>query len=369
MEPIVSINSKKKDSLTFTISNLNVSLANALRRTILSQIPIVVIRSRPYEKNDVTIHINTTRLNNEILKQRLSCIPIYIRDQLSEEELKEYEIVIDKKNTSDVIEFITTEDFKIMHRGKELADDVVHKIFPPDTFTKDYILFARLRPKISNDLPGEELKLTAKLSIGNAQENSMFNVASTCSYRMTPDIPRQNDIWDEKASQLEKKGVTGEDIEFEKKNWFLDEGKRIYLKDSFDFILETLGIFSNTELIKIAIKILNKKLSVFKTQIENDTFPIKHHQGTTPNSFDLTLQNESYTLGKVLEFILYYDYFITDKTLSYVGFLKKHPHDDDSIIRMAFKEDVDTFQRPLHYLDNAIQKAQQIFSAIEGQFN
>jgi len=369
MEPQVSINSKKKDTLIFTISNINVSLANALRRTILSQIPIVVIRSHPYEKNDVTIHVNTTRLNNEILKQRLSCIPIYIRDQLSEEVLKEYEIVIDKKNTSDVVEFITTEDFKIIHRGKELADDVAHKIFPPDTFTKDYILFARLRPKISNDLPGEELKITAKLSVGNAQENGMFNVASTCSYRMTPDIPRQSDIWGKKASELEKKGITGEAIEFEKKNWFLDEGKRIYLKDSFEFILETLGIFSSKELIKIAIKIINEKLSVFKAQIESGTFPIKHHQGTTPNAFDLTLQNESYTLGKVLEFILYYDYFITDKTLSYVGFLKKHPHDDDSIIRMAFKEDVDTFQNALHYLDAAIQKAQQIFSAVEGQFN
>ena len=188
MEPVIEKRIIEKITLTFSISNINVSLVNALRRTILTQIPIVVIRSHPYEKNDITIHRNTTRLNNEILKQRLSCIPIYIRDQLSEEELGEYEVFIDKKNTSDSIEFVTTEDFKIKHRGKELAVDVVNKIFPPDAFTKDYILFARLRPKISNDLPGEELKITAKLSVGNAQENSMFNVASTCSYMMTPDI-------------------------------------------------------------------------------------------------------------------------------------------------------------------------------------
>jgi len=30
---------------------------------------------------------------------------------------------------------------------------------------------------------------------------------------------------------------------------------------------------------------------------------------------------------------------------------------------------VDTFQNALHYLDTAIQKAQQIFAAIGGQFN
>ena len=87
MDPQVSLLKSNKSTFTFTVSNCNVSFANALRRIILSEIPTIVIRSTPYERNDVTIHINTTRLNNEILKQRLSCIPIFIRDQLSEEEL------------------------------------------------------------------------------------------------------------------------------------------------------------------------------------------------------------------------------------------------------------------------------------------
>ena len=369
MDPVIEIKSKKKDTLIFSISNINVSLANALRRTILSQIPIVVIRSSPYERNDVTIEVNTTRLNNEILKQRLSCIPIYIRDPLTEEELREYEIIIEKKNTSESMEFVTTGDFKIKHRGKELSSDVAHKIFPPDAFTNDYILFARLRPKISNELPGEELKITAKLSRGDAQESSMFNVVSTCAYMMTPDVTKQNDLWLKKEQELDSAEITAEAIEWEKKNWFLGEGKRIYIKDSFDFILETLGIFSNIEIINIAIKIINDKLAGFQDQIEKGSFPISKSEGTMPNAFDLTLQNESYTLGKVLEFILYHDHFVTDKTLSYVGFLKKHPHDEDSIIRAAFKEDIDDFQIPLNYLNNAIKKAQQIFSNMVQQFN
>ena len=191
MDPQVTLLKTQKSILTFTLSKCNVSLANALRRTILAEIPIIVIRSSPYEKNDVTVHTNTTRLNNEILKQRLSSIPIFIRDQLSQEELQEYEVVIDKKNEIGAIEFITTEDFKIKHGEKELASNVVHQIFPPDPITKDYILFSRLRPKISDDIPGEELKITAKLSIGTAKESSTFNVVSTCSYAMTPDEAAQ----------------------------------------------------------------------------------------------------------------------------------------------------------------------------------
>ena len=34
----------------------------------------------PHEKNKANIEINTTRFNNEIIKQRLSCIPIHITD-------------------------------------------------------------------------------------------------------------------------------------------------------------------------------------------------------------------------------------------------------------------------------------------------
>ena len=50
-----------------------------------------------YEKNDVDIEVNTTRLNNEIIKQRLSCIPIFIRN-VEEDALSEYEIEIDESN-------------------------------------------------------------------------------------------------------------------------------------------------------------------------------------------------------------------------------------------------------------------------------
>ena len=46
----------------------------------------IVFRTTPYEKNDANFEVNSTKLNNEILKQRLSCIPIHIRGALSLEE-------------------------------------------------------------------------------------------------------------------------------------------------------------------------------------------------------------------------------------------------------------------------------------------
>ena len=261
MNPQVENIQEKKGVLTFTLKNANVSIANALRRCILADIPTIVIRTTPYDKCDVIIHKNTSRLNNEILKQRLSCIPIFIRDQLSSEELKEYVIEINKKNDGENIEMVTTEDFKIKHQNKYLDDKIVRQIFPPDLFTKDYILFARLRPKISDDMPGEELNMTATLSWGTAKENSTFNIVSTCSYAMTPDTAKQYDAWAIEEKKLEDSGLNKDDIVFQHKNWNLQEGKRIYVKDSFDFVLESIGVFTNRDIMKRVVTILNGKLN------------------------------------------------------------------------------------------------------------
>ena len=80
MNPKVSELSEDNNVLRFTLTNVNVSLANALRRIILSEIPTVVFRGFPHENNDIDINVNTSRLNNEIIKQRVSCIPVHITD-------------------------------------------------------------------------------------------------------------------------------------------------------------------------------------------------------------------------------------------------------------------------------------------------
>ena len=75
--PVVKNSLETKGVLQFTLDNTNVSIANAIRRTILSDIPIVIIDTK-HEKFNILQ--NTTRFNNEILKQRLGCIPIHIKN-------------------------------------------------------------------------------------------------------------------------------------------------------------------------------------------------------------------------------------------------------------------------------------------------
>jgi len=342
MNPQIDLISNKDDSLQFTLSGVNVSLANAIRRTILSDIPLLVFKTLPYEENKANILVNTTRLNNEILKQRLSCIPIHIRD-IDTFPLKNYHLEVNVENNTDTMMYVTTKDFLIKDLvvNKYLSEAKTREIFPPDDYTGYYIDFVRLRPKISEDLPGEKIHLTCDFSIGTAKQDGMFNVVSTCSYGFTPDLDKMDAELAKKKQIWKDEGKKTEEIDFEAKNWKLLDGLRITIKDSFDFTLKTIGIYSNSELLDKSSTILLEKIQNLDKLLETDELILEPSKNTMTNCYDLILENEDYTIGKALEYMLYTKFYENMKTLTYCGFKKMHPHDSNSIIRLAYADPVD----------------------------
>ena len=341
MNPIIEKSSEKGDELNFTISGINVSLANAIRRTILSDIDIVVFRTSPYEKNDANILINTSRLNNEIIKQRLSCIPIFIKN-IEEFPIDKYYIEVKVENISNSIIYVTTEDFVIkdVATDKPISDSKTREIFPPSN-TGHFIDFVRLRPKISDNLPGESIHMTCKFSVGNAKEDGMFNVVSTCSYGFTPDLDKIQEILGKKKADWKQEGKTDPEIIFETKNWELLDALRITKKDSFDFAIQTIGVYSNFDLLDKACNILIAQFNELNILIETNEINIHKSKNTMANSFDIILENDDYTIGKAIEYLLYTKFYEGIQILTYCGYKKMHPHDTDSIIRLAYKENID----------------------------
>lgn len=336
----ISIHNIEEDNgiLNFQIRNCNVSIANAIRRTILTDIPTVIIRSSPYEKSDVQIFKNNTRLNNEILKHRLSCIPIHIQDLSL--PLENYTLEIKAVNNTDSIMNITTKDFKIKNNetNNYLSDNEVHRIFPPNNITKDYILFTRLLPKISENIEAEHIHIEAKMTISTANEDSMFNVVSICSYSMDIDEIKQRESWTQKEKTLRKQGLNKDEIKLTKQNWLLLDGKRYIKKDTFNFTIESIGVFENSYLVKSACDVLKQKLQKIITLAQQQKINITPAT-TIQKAFDIKLENEGYTIGKALEYILYNNYYLNKNELAFVAFRKSHPHDEDSFIRLAFKDE------------------------------
>jgi len=334
--------SEEDNVLRFTLSGVNVSIANALRRIILSEIDCVCFKTYNESVNTCTIHQNTTMFNNEIIKQRLGCIPIHIDDM--EMPLENYMLEVSVENMTDTIQYVTTKDFKIKNitTNKYLTENDRQKVFPPSDETGYYIDFLRLKPKISDQILGEIINLECKFSIGNAKENGMFNVVSCCSYGNTPDDVQQELQLNKMRKYWKDQGMSRNDILFAEKDWKLLDGLRICKQNSFDFQVESVGVFSNQEIVKKGCDVIIKNLNQIDTLIQNEKLVVTPSKTTMDNCYDITLDNDDYTIGKILEFALNGRFYTgEDAKLSFVGYSKMHPHDDYATIRLAYENPTD----------------------------
>ena len=365
MNPTVSNISDDGDVYKFTLSDINISLANAIRRTILSDIPTLAFDAE--NKDYCKIDKNTGRLHNEILKHRLCCIPIH----MNELDILpgNYTMELDMRNDGDNMIYVTTENFKIKNKtnGNYLTEEETRKIFPPSIKTNMYIDFARLRPKIGPTIPGEHIKLTCEFTLRTAKDNSTYNVVSKCAYGNTIDAVKAKDVWEGIENKMRAEESTNDEISFQKKNYYLLDAQRSFLKDSFDFVIQTVGVYSNKDIVKKGCGVLQNKLVELIQNIDSDVVPIKMSETTVDNSYDIVLENEDYTIGKALEYILYEKYYNGEKILTYCGFKKYHPHDADSIIRIAFKQPADK-RMVGQYIKEAAVAAKDVFKKVHGLF-
>lgn len=370
--PRIVSKTDENGKLEFTIDRINVSLANALRRVILSDIPTLVFRVYPHSECRSTITVNTSRIHNQILNQRLSCIPIHITE--TDFPYKDYQLEINVVADGGEIRYVTTKDFKLKNKtnGKYLTDVKVHEIFPSNPVSSDYIEFARLLPKMTEYGEPEQLVMTCDLDIGTAREDGAFNVVSTCSYQMTMDPAKVDEAWRIKEAELVKDGVAAigsEEMKAQRKNWALLDAQRFTKEDSFDFVVETVGVFANADIVHKAAQIMINKCTKFIRDIESGENHIIPTVSTIQNGFDIELKGEDYTLGKVLEFFMHDKHYAEDQTVTYCAFRKIHPHNPDSMIRVGFAETVGVDEGIVaEYITTCARDAIAVFEHIRDQF-
>ncbi|NBN99146.1 MAG: hypothetical protein EBV19_07920, partial [Flavobacteriia bacterium] len=345
--PVISnLRVSGKDELQFTLENTDVSIANGLRRILLSEIPCLVFRTEvlPDTTENTVFHVNTTRHHNEILKQRLRCVPICIpsKNKVTDFDYKAYRCEVQKKNTSDETTYVTTEDFKIVEKatGKE-NKELTKQMFVPDPLSGHYIEFARLLPRVVDYTDGEELHFSAEFQISTAEQDGAYNVCSTCTYACTPDKKKQDEAWETIKSKEDQ-----DKNESDEKNWRLSSAQRIVKPNSFDFTIETVsaGVYTNGELIRTACDCMKIKCEKFIENLLDETaltIVEAKYNVTMPLAYNIILKREGYTLGKALEQLIYSKHYYGDRTLTFCAFKKTHPHDVDSYIQVALQDDTE----------------------------
>jgi hypothetical protein len=308
---------RSENGIRFRLSEVDKSIANALRRTLIGNIPIYVM-----DPKNCIISVNKTRFTYEFITARLSGIPIHHLWREPTGLNDAYTISASVKNTSRNTIYITTNDFEVMHQGKKLDTTL---IFPKHEYTQKYINFLRLKANVSAP---EELQFECPTSIGTGNMCGMYNSVGTCAYEYTHDV--------DAAAEAKTS------VETDKEDWSVLDAKRLHVvKDSFDFILDSIGIHTNKELLLISSIVLRKQLDQFKMELNiepslstmPDCFDVKLTGSYTYGSHSIKMKGD-FSIGKIIEFIL----FTQIESITFVTFFKLHPHDDYGVLRIAFKD-------------------------------
>ena len=88
---------------------------------------------------------------------------------------------------------------------------------------------------------------------------------------------------------------------------------------SFDFVVETLGIYQSETLVQQSCEILATNLTaLYDAMVEGNENVVqikRNTENTIPNCWDIVLHNEDYTLGTMLQDKLYRGFYLPDGSL------------------------------------------------------
>lgn len=344
----------------FTLMDTNVTIANTVRRAILTQTPSVGFRTEPYDKSDITISINTTPLVNEMIAHRIGMIPINANPLTFNPDLFTFELDMENK-TKEIID-VRAEHFKVYMRDpvkplEEPRQVDTKTLFPPDPITGETVLITRLRPQWNPTAPNERIKLRGRASVSTGAENIRWSPVSQASYEYTLDTDEGHlqevfTRWLARNKKIENTAdVDPARLEELMAEFKTMEIQRCYLTDAagnpnnFSFHVETIGIQTIPIIVHNALvscEVLVKKYMDLDGGVLPPNVRIQEGDSRFP-SVDFIFTDESHTLGNLLATWLV-DNKITDAAdavVTYAGYKVPHPLRPEMFVRVGIKDGMD----------------------------
>ncbi|AOA65147.1 RNA polymerase II subunit B44 [Komagataella phaffii CBS 7435] len=261
-EPKVNIINAQDDEVELMLSDVNLSLANSLRRTMLAEVPTLAI-------DLVEIKMNTSVLADEFISHRLGLIPLvsedveemkYSRDCTCEDYCDECSVVL---------------ELSARHEGEEGTTDVYSssliKVSGPGNLNvgepvrrDDYdqgILLCKLRNH-------QELNIRCIAKKGIAKEHAKWSPCSAIAFEYDPHNKlKHTDFWfevdakkewpDSKYATWEEPPKPGEVFDYKAK------------PNRFYMTVETTGSLKANQVFSRGIKTLQEKLANVLFELEN----------------------------------------------------------------------------------------------------
>jgi DNA-directed RNA polymerase subunit L len=270
----------------FELKDSTVSFVNGLRRILLAEIPTVTL-------TNIQILENTTSMTHEMIEHRVSMLPVNVRpDEVA--VIRDTQLELRTAAETEPRE-VTTDDFAAVGpRGDILLKD-------RDLGTP--LLFMQLKP-------GEAIHIKATLSI-LATKGSQVCV-STFKNHIDPDrakIDRDTFVaqaGDDPIAQREA-AQTFDNFHIQR-SYYRDANGR---PNWFDFTVESIGVYTASDLIKKAIEIYQEKINEFVK------VPILREAA---GWYCMEVPNENHTLGALVQELIY-----QSQLTEFVGMNIGHP--------------------------------------------
>jgi DNA-directed RNA polymerase subunit L len=306
---ITNINIDSNETISFDLNNyskdIKTALANAIRRTIISDI-------KTYNIDDKTVSFteNTSVFDNEFLKLRLTLIPIISDlDGINYENLV---ISCSKTNEGENTESIYVSDFIC----RDITNDTVIDI---KSLCKYHdILFCKIR---SNQIVTFEGRL--------AHHNSDHHGASYC--------PVGTCVYTFKVDEEKVNEMTKDLTEIEKISFSTLERERIYEKmdddhpSVYQFVIESIGFYEPKKVVLLGLNCLIEKLTILKddfnkilsSSVDEHRIELIENSNKDQNYngfYEFLIDNETETIGNLLT-----TYMTYDPNVFFCGFVIHHP--------------------------------------------
>tara|TARA_Y100000022_G_C13229569_1_gene366648 strand:- start:186 stop:1331 length:1146 start_codon:yes stop_codon:yes gene_type:complete len=338
MEHIFSDFKQNKDTLTFTISNCDVSFANALRRTILTDVVTVGFNTDDYNTSDLKVIKNNSCLHNEFLLHRLGLVPIY-SSNIDKFDCSLYKYILKVKNVGNDILDVTTRDIQVINVQTNTEEEN-NNFFKANEITGDHILLTKLKP--NPDQNGEEIHIEGTCSKGSGSDNIRYSPVSKMCFVNKIDPARAQEalqvyLAENAGKDTEEKLIRRFNIEESERHYYVNENGD---PNVFDFIIESKGVMKPYKILIEAIKCLIKKLQNFNNNIdlflkrEKSTIEITESSALM-KGFELTINEESHTLGFLIQ--SYINLLHSD--VIFIGYMNPHPLQKKIMFRISSSDD------------------------------
>ncbi len=264
----VKVLEKDQRNMRLLIRGADVSFVNALRRTVLAEVPCMAI-------DEVVIIENSSILQDEIIAHRLGLIPLKTdldSYNLPEECSCESEFGCNLCRVSLTLDAEAKEGTRISYSEELISEN------PEITPVSDKIPIVKLAKE-------QELKLEAYARLGKGKNHAKWQPVSMCAYKYFPqiEISKHCDACRECVDVCPRKVLvkTGRRIEVRDSMACTlcqdcvdvcpkdPPGIKVsWEEDAFVFSLESTGVLSPEKTMNEAVKILDKQLREFRGRIK-----------------------------------------------------------------------------------------------------